>query len=344
MGSRMGTILRIDLSSHKISKEPVDEKLLRAYIGGRGYGSRILFNENPPNIDPLSPENRLLFVTGPLTGRGVPAAGRYMVVTKSPLTGYIASSNSGGYWGAELAKAGWFMIIVEGKANHPVYIHIYDQNVEIRDSSHLWGLNTHETTDRILEEIKDTKARVLCIGPAGEILSPLASIMNEKNRAAGRSGVGAVMGSKNLKAIVVRGTSRPYVAQSEELSAVLKERLEKLKKHPVTSQGLPAYGTAILVNIINQTGAYPHRNWQGSYMEDADKQSGETLAEKYLTGNYHCFGCPIGCGRITKVKEKAGEGPEYETIFAFGTCCGIASIEPIIQASYICNEYGLDTI
>ncbi|WP_286933257.1 MULTISPECIES: aldehyde ferredoxin oxidoreductase family protein [Aminobacterium] len=344
MGSRMGTILRIDLSSHKISKEPVDEKLLRAYIGGRGYGSRILFNENPPNIDPLSPENRLLFVTGPLTGRGVPAAGRYMVVTKSPLTGYIASSNSGGYWGAELAKAGWFMIVVEGKANHPVYIHIYDQNVEIRDSSHLWGLNTHETTDRILEEIKDTKARVLCIGPAGEILSPLASIMNEKNRAAGRSGVGAVMGSKNLKAIAVRGTSRPYVAQSEELSAVLKERLEKLKKHPVTSQGLPAYGTAILVNIINQTGAYPHRNWQGSYMEDADKQSGETLAEKYLTANYHCFGCPIGCGRITKVKGKAGEGPEYETIFAFGACCGIASIEPIIRASYICNEYGLDTI
>ncbi len=344
MISRLGTILRVDLSSRKISKEEVDDSLLRKYVGGRGYGSKILFDENPVNVDPFSPENRLIFATGPLTGRSAPAAGRYMVITKSPLTGYIASSNSGGYWGAELAKAGWFMLIIEGKSDHPVYMYIENDHVEIKEGSHLWGLNTHATTDKILEEINDAKAKVLCIGPGGEKLSRIASIMNDKNRAAGRSGVGAVMGSKNLKAIVVKGTNSPYVSNSKELSSVLKEKMAKLKAHPVTSQGLPTYGTAILVNIINQTGAYPYRNWQGAYMDDADKQSGEILAEKYLTNNYHCFGCPIGCGRITKVKDKAGEGPEYETIFAFGACCGIASIEPIIRANYLCNEYGLDTI
>jgi aldehyde:ferredoxin oxidoreductase len=344
MEGRFGAILRVDLSSRKMTKEALDERLLRNYIGGRGYASKVLYDENPPNVDPLSPENRLIIATGPLTGRAAPAAGRYMVVTKSPLTGYIASSNSGGFWGAELAKTGWFMLIIEGKADGPVYINIRDDQVEIRDGSHLWGQNTHIATDQILEDIQDPKARVLCIGPAGEHLSPIASIMNEKNRAAGRSGVGAVMGSKNLKAIAVRGTSRPYVANSEEFSAVLKERAAKLKAHPVTSQGLPAYGTAILVNIINQTGAYPYRNWQGAYMEEADKQSGETLAAKYLTDNYHCFGCPIGCGRITKVNDIAGEGPEYESIFALGACCGIAPIEPIIMANYTCNEYGLDTI
>jgi aldehyde:ferredoxin oxidoreductase len=340
----LGSVLRINLSTGGISREQVCEKTARAFIGGRGYGTKILCEELPKGTAPLSPENKLIFANGPLTGHAAPAAGRYMVITKSPLTGGIASSNSGGFWGAELAKAGWFMIILEGKAEKPSYIWINDETVEIRDASSLWGLNSHETTDRLLETLGEPQAKVACIGPAGERLSLLGAIMNDKNRAAGRSGVGAVMGSKNLKALVVRGTSRPVPANPEEMKSLLKSSLEKIKANPVTSQGLPTYGTAVLVNILNQLGGYPHNNWANAHMPNADLQSGETLAQDFLTKKYACFGCPIGCGRVTKVGERHGEGPEYETIFAFGVCCGVEPLEPIIEANYLCNEYGLDTI
>jgi len=339
-----GSVLRINLTTGSISREQVNEKTAKEFVGGRGYGTKILYDELPKGTDPLSPENKLLFVNGPLTGQAAPAAGRYMVITKSPLTGTVASSNSGGFWGAELAKAGWFMIILEGKAEKPSYIWIKDDQVEIRDASSLWGLNSHEATDNLLKQVGEPQARVACIGPAGEKGALLAAIMNDKNRAAGRSGVGAVMGSKNLKALVVRGSSRPSPENAGEMQSLLKSSLEKIKANPVTSQGLPAYGTAVLVNILNQLGAYPYKNWASSHMANADLQSGETLAQNFLIKKYACFGCPIGCGRITKVGERHGEGPEYETIFAFGVCCGVEPLEPIIEANYLCNEYGLDTI
>ncbi len=341
---KFGAIVRINLTTGSVKKESPCEKTMKEFIGGRGYATKVLYDELPKGTDPLSPENKLIFANGPLTGKGAPASGRYMVVTKSPLNNYIASSNSGGFWGAELARAGWFMIILEGKAQKPSYIWINDDKVEIRDASAFWGLDSHETTDRLLAAVGDDKAKVACIGPAGERLSKLASVMNDKNRAAGRSGVGAVMGSKNLKAIVVKGSSRPHVENQDEMKSVLATAMEKLKTNPVTSQGLPTYGTAVLVNVINQIGGYPFRNWQGAYMPEADSQSGETLARDFLTKRYSCFGCPIGCGRVTKVGEREGEGPEYESIFSFGVCCGVEPLEPIIEANYLCNEYGLDTI
>lgn len=341
---KFGSVLRINLTTGAVTKENLCEKTMKEFIGGRGYATKVLYDELPKGTDPLSPENKLIFANGPLTGKAAPAAGRYMVVTKSPLNNRIASSNSGGFWGAELARAGCFMIILEGKAAKPSYIWINDGHVEIRDASAFWGLDSHAATDKLLAAVGDDKAKVACIGPAGERLSKIASVMNDKNRAAGRSGVGAVMGSKNLKAVVVKGSSRPHVENQDEMKSVLAGAMEKLKTNPVTSQGLPTYGTAVLVNVINQIGGYPFRNWQGAYMPEADSQSGETLAKDFLTKRYSCFGCPIGCGRLTKVGEREGEGPEYESIFSFGVCCGVEPLEPIIEANYLCNEYGLDTI
>lgn len=340
----LGKVMRVNLTEGTIKTESPCEKTVKNFIGGRGYGTKVLYDEVPAGTDPLSPENKLIFANGPLTGKGAPSAGRYMVITKSPLTGCIASSNSGGFWGAELARAGWFMIILEGKSPKPVYLWINDDKVEIRDAGAIWGKDGHEATDDILAAVGNSQAKVACIGTAGENLSPIAAIMNDKTRAAGRSGVGAVMGSKNLKGIVVKGSARPPVEDAEGMKAALASSMEKLKTNPVTSQGLPTYGTAVLVNVINQTGGYPVNNWQGSYFPEADEQSGETLARDFLVKRYSCFGCPIGCGRVTKLGERIGEGPEYETIFAFGVCCGVARLEPIIEANNICNELGLDTI
>lgn len=344
MEKAFGHIVRVNLTDGSVKKEPLCRQTLKDYIGGRGYGTRVLFDETPAGVDPLSPENKLLFVNGALTGMGAPTSGRYMVVTKSPLTGLIASSNSGGFWGAELARAGWFMIILEGRASKPSYLWIRDDVVEVRDGTPFWGMDTHRATEKILEAVGDSTAKVACIGPAGEQLSMISAVMNDKNRAAGRGGVGAVMGSKNLKAVVVKGSSRPTAENPEGMKTALGDSMEKIKANPVTSQGLPAYGTPVLVNIVNQVGAYPYKNWQGAYMENADAQSGETLASDFLIRNAACFGCPIGCGRSTKTKKKHGEGPEYETIFAYGACCGVEGLEPIIEANYLCNEYGLDTI
>ncbi|MDT8284864.1 MAG: aldehyde ferredoxin oxidoreductase family protein, partial [Thermovirgaceae bacterium] len=294
--------------------------------------------------DPLSEDNILIFANGPLTGSNVPTGGRYMVVTKSPLTGMIASSNSGGYWGNELARAGYMFLVFEGKAEKPVYLWIKDGKAELKDASSLWGKDTHQTTDMILKEIGDDKAKVACIGPAGEKLSRIACIINDKHRAAGRSGVGAVMGSKNLKAIAVKGSGTFKAANPDALKETLRGAMQKIKENGVTGEGLPTYGTAVLVNILNQLGSYPHKNFQEAVDEEAEKHSGERLAETFLTGKTNCFACPIGCGRETALKDKHGEGPEYETLWAMGSNCGVEELEPIIRANYLCNELGLDTI
>lgn len=344
MGGYCEKILRINLTTGEIKKEKLELDIAKKFLGGRGLASYILYKEIDPTIDPLSSENKIIFATGPLTGSSAPTSGRYMVVTKSPLTGTIACSNSGGFWGPELKFAGYDLIIVEGKADEPVYIYIKDEKVEIRDAKKYWGKLVSETTDSLKEEVGDKKARVLTIGPAGENLSPIAAVINDKHRAAGRSGVGAVMGSKNLKAIVVRGTGKVEPAEPEKTKELLSKLLEKIRKDGVTGQGLPKYGTAVLVNIINEHGIFPTNNFQKAYFPMADAISGETLAEKYLVKREHCYYCPIGCGRYCRVDSEEGGGPEYETVWAFGADCGVSDLAAIIKANNLCNEYGLDTI
>ncbi|HSP48034.1 MAG TPA: aldehyde ferredoxin oxidoreductase family protein [Clostridiaceae bacterium] len=338
-----GVILRVNLTDGTITREALNLDDATKYIGGRGLGTKILSDEIDPMVEPLSVENKLIFATGPLTGTNTPTGGRYMVLTKSPLTGTIACSNSGGYWGAELKFAGYDAIIFEGKAEKPVYLNIVDDVVTINDASAIWGKLVDETTT-ILEGLHGEKARVSTIGPAGENLSKMAAIMNERGRAAGRSGVGAVMGSKNLKAIVVRGSKKVAVSDADKLKEAFTTSMKKIRENGVTGQGLPAYGTAVLVNIINENGALPTNNFQLSQFPDAEKISGELLAEKYLVRKDPCFRCPIGCGRYCKAGDVEGQGPEYETIWGFGSDCGVNDMEAIIKANYWCNEYGLDTI
>ena len=342
-----GKILRVNLTDGKISHEAIDPNFAKLFIGARGLGTKIMYDEVDPKVDPLSPQNKLIFAAGPFTGTYAPSSGRYDVVTKGPLNGTIAGSNSGGTFGPELKYAGYDGIIIEGKAKKPAYIWIQDDSVEIRDGGHVWGMMVPETTDMLREET-DEEAKVACIGPAGEKMVLFSCIMNEMNRAAGRSGVGAVMGSKNLKAIVVSGSGAVKVGNPEAFKeAVLKAR-KKIQEHPVGGQGLKAYGSDVLINILNNIGALPTRNYRDGYFPTADKVGGESLSANYLLRPKGCFSCIIGCGRVTQVTdpkfEGFGEGPEYETAWAFGPDCGIDNLDAITKANYICNEMGLDTI
>ncbi len=339
-------ILRINLSNGSVNSEELDKNLLKMYFGGRGVGSKVLADEIDPKIDPLSEENKLIFANGLLTGLAGPTTGRYMVITKSPLTGTIASSNSGGFFGREFRKTGYFMAIIEGKSNKPVYISIKDDVAEIKDASEWWGLDVHDTTRRAIDEFGDTKAKVSCIGPAGEKLSKIAAIMNDKDRAAGRSGVGAVMGSKNLKAIVVKGSNSIDPDAKEKFRETVKAKTKMAKEDGVAGEGLPALGTKVLDNIINQGGLYPTKNFQFGTFDDINEVCGEALVEKnYLKKNKACFSCPIACGRVVELPDGSkGEGPEYETGWAFGADCGVKDLIAITKANFMCNELGLDTI
>ncbi|MBW1973088.1 MAG: aldehyde ferredoxin oxidoreductase family protein [Deltaproteobacteria bacterium] len=342
------SIIRIDLSTGDIKKEKINEEWARDYIGGRGLAGKMLYEEVGPKVDPLSNENKIFFALGPLAGTGSPSGNRVMTVTKSPLNNTLACSNAGGFWGLELKRAGYDMVILEGKSEKPVFISIIDDDIKIEDASSLWGLSTSEVTDKLEE--KYPKSRSISIGPAGEKLSLISSVMIDKSRASGRTGVGAVMGSKMVKAIVVKATKpkKPEIYDSEAFKKARETALKKLKENPVASQGLPSYGTAVLVNIINNVGGFPYKNAQDAYMKDAEKISGEYLAEHYLTKNKACAGCPIVCGRVTKVEsgsfKSEGEGPEYETIWSLGAMCGINDMEAIIKAHHLCDFFGLDGI
>ncbi|KXS43416.1 MAG: aldehyde:ferredoxin oxidoreductase [Candidatus Frackibacter sp. T328-2] len=347
MSGWMGQILRIDLDNEQVIVERLDRQLAKDYIGARGLGTKLFYDEVDPKVEPLAPENKLIFATGPLTGTAAVSGSRYNVVTKSPLTGTIAASNSGGYFPSELKYAGYDAIVFEGKAEKPVYIVIDDDQVEIKSADNLWGKTTLETDNYLRSEYSD-KFKIATIGPAGENLVKFACIMNDRERAAGRSGVGAVMGSKNLKAVMVRGTQGVQVANKDKFKQVLKKSLDKIKESGVTNEGLPALGTAVLVNIVNEHGNLPTRNFQEGIFKEAEQISGESLADELLVKNKACAGCPIGCGRVSLVPdgeyEGFGEGPEYETIWAFGADCDIDNLEAIAKANFICNELGLDTI
>lgn len=345
-GAYYEKMARINLTTGEIKVEKMDMELARKFIGGRGLGTKMLYDDGIATVDPLSADNKLIYITGPMTGAAAPSTGRYMVVTKSPLTGMIACSNSGGIWGAKLKYAGWDAIIVEGEAPEWTYISIEDDKIELHDAREYVGMMS-EKVDEVLREKHGPKSSVLNIGPAGEKKVLMAAIMNDKDRAAGRSGVGAVMGSKKLKAIVVK-TSRTkldgIVADEEALKEATRRAMEVLKANPVTSTGLRQLGTAILVNIINNVGSLPTKNWQESYYEKADEISGETLAEKYLVKASACHRCPIACGRVVNVNGKITGGPEYEPLWAYGANCGNDDLNIIDECNMLCNEYGLDAI
>ncbi len=343
-----GRILRINLSDSTVKTESLKKSDLQNYIGARGLGTKLFTDEVDPKVDPLSEGNKLIFMTGPLTGTIASSGGRYNVVTKGVLNGTIAASNSGGTFGPEIKYAGYDGFIIEGKAQKPVYLWIYNDQAEIRDASEMWGKDTVQATDMIKEATIE-EAKVACIGPAGENLVKFAGIMNEYNRAAGRSGAGAVMGSKNLKALAVRGTKGLKVADNTKFLDVIMDARAKLQAHPVTGAGLKAFGTNILVNILNEHGGLPVKNFsEAAVFPEAEKISGEYQAEKYLVRNKGCFGCSIGCGRVTKIKQgkykSSGEGPEYEATWAMGANLALANFEAISKANFLCNELGLDPI
>lgn len=344
-GSYYEKIARINLSTGEIRIEKLDLDLAHKFIGGRGLGTKLLYDEGIATVDPLSPQNKLIYITGPLTGTLTPSSGRYMVVTKSPLTGMIASSNSGGTWGAKLKFAGWDAIIVEGAASEWTYINIVDDKIELLSAEKYLGMMS-EKMDSELRAVHGDTASVLNIGPAGEKKVLLAAIMNDRDRAAGRSGVGAVMGSKKLKAIVVKANRSKIdiVADPDALKEANLRSLKLIRENPVTGAGLRQLGTAVLVNIVNNIGSFPTYNWQQSYYDKADEASGEALAEKYLVKPSACYHCPIACGRIINVNGHVCGGPEYEPLWAYGGNCGNSDLNVIDEANMLCNEYGLDAI
>jgi len=344
-GAYYEKLARVNLTTGEIKIEKLDLDLAHKFIGGRGLGTKILYDEGVATVDPLSPENKLVYITGPMTGAAAPSTGRYMVVTKSPLTGMIASSNSGGIWGQKLKYAGWDAIIVEGASESWKYLNIEDDKIELLDAEEYVGVMSEEIDEK-LKEKHGAEASVLNIGPAGEKKVLLAAIMNDKDRAAGRSGVGAVMGSKKLKAIVVKASRKSLdnIADLDALKAATKRSMDLIKANGVTGSGLRALGTAVLVNIINNVGSLPTKNWQESYYEQAEDISGEALAEKYLVKPSACARCPIACGRVVNINGKVAGGPEYEPLWAYGADCGNNDLNVIDECNMLCNEYGLDAI
>jgi aldehyde:ferredoxin oxidoreductase len=335
-------VLDIDLTTRTVTSFPLDMEMARLFIGGRGLGARLLWDLVGPEVDPLAPENVLIFTNGPLTATGYQTSNRFSVSTKSPLTGTILDCNSGGFWGMQFKKAGYDVLIVRGKSDKPVWIEIKSDEVSFHDASHLWGQRVFAVTEALGQN--KHKRNVLCIGPAGENLSRIAAIMNDRERALARGGPGAVMGSKNLKAIVVEGKQRPEIEDPERFKFLLYETRKLLAASPLTSQALPEFGTVVLMNIMNNIGALATRNHQQTQFEGAESISGEELTEKYLVKNASCWACPIGCTRISRTEKVEGEGPEFETTWAFGAQCGIDDLPAIIEANSLCNDLGLDTI
>ncbi len=342
MNGWAGNVLDIDLTSGEIKSYPLDMDKARLFLGGRGLGARLLWDEVGPEVDPLSPENVLIFTAGPLTATGYQTSNRFSVSTKSPLTGTVLDANSGGYWGMQFKRTGYDVLIVRGRAEKPVYIEIRPDGSTIHDASALWGMRVRAVTEKLGQN--DNRRNVLCIGPAGETLSRIAAIMNDGQRSLARGGPGAVMGSKNLKAIVVEGKVRPEIVDQELFKFMLYETRKLLRQSPLTSQALPEFGTPVMMNIVNVAGALPTRNAQLSQFEYAEDISGEALTDRYLVKTANCWACPIGCTRITRTEKVEGEGPEFETSWAFGAACGNRDLAAIIEANALCNDLGMDTI
>ena len=351
-GGYAGKIAFVDLTTDEIEIEALDEGLARDFIGGQGLGARILFERQKKGVDPLSPESYLGFTTGPLTGTKVPTGGRYMAVCKSPLTGGWGDANSGGYFGAELKAAGWDAIFVTGAASSPKYINIFDERIEIKDAAHLWGQDTVDTEKAIQKDGGDKKIRIASIGPASEKLSLISGIVNDAGRIAARSGVGAVMGAKKLKALAVRGTGKAGISDKNELDRLRKAFTKEMRDMGGFAQLLMKHGTCALTPGLVASGATPVKNWRYTGEQsfaNLDKIGDPDTVIQYQIRKYGCANCPIACGGIFNVttgKYPIGEThkPEYETIGAFGTMCMCDDLESIIKLNDMCNRSGLDTI
>jgi len=342
-----GNILRVNLSTGAIHREALPDAMVSSFIGGRGFGAKILFDELRPGSDPLSADNKLIFQCGPLAGTGAQSCSRWIVTTKSPLTGGYFRSCAGGPFGAELKAAGYDILIVEGRSEAPVYIWIDDDRVEIRDAAQLSGKLTQETAAAIRAELGDKRIKAAVIGPAGEKLVRFAAITDER-RTASRGGVGAVMGSKNLKAVAVRGSGRPRIADKPQLMALVKTQMERVKTDP-RLQGFRKLGTAAAVGFCHQLGIYPVRNFQAGVMAEVEGRLTAAKFDELYQRDAYCKSCPIHCGGIYTVPPgpfsgEPCEGPEYETLYSFGGEIGNSDPALVLEANRLCDDYGVDTM
>ena len=359
-----GNVLRVNLTKGTCTSEPLNMDWAREYIGQRGLATRYFVEEVDPRVDPLAPENHLIFATGPLTGTMASTGGRYSVITKGPLTGAIACSNSGGFLGAELRSAGWDMVILEGKSVKPVYLNIENDKAELLAADEIWGKSVWETDEILHKKHQDPQLRIAACGRAAETGCLYSAIVNDLHRAAGRSGVGAVMASKNLKALAVRGTKGVgNIKDPARFMQTTAEQKKVLADHAVTGEGLPTFGTQVLMNVINESGALPTRNMRESQFDGAHNISAEQMAEPRksdgkpnLTRNAACFACTIACGRISTIDKghftvenkpqywgNSG-GLEYEAAWALGADTGVDDLDALTYANFICNEDGFDPI
>ncbi len=346
----VGKILTVNLSTNEITEEPLEEKIAREFLGGAGYCCRYLYDYIEKDTDPLSPDNILMFMTGPFCGSNIPTSGRFVVCAKSPYTGIWGESNCGGYFGPELKKAGYDGIIINGASENPVYLEITENGTKIKDASSIWGKGILETSKILKEESGSNLTRIACIGQAGENLVKYAIIASEE-KAAGRTGMGAVMGSKKLKAITVRGKKKQFeVADSENFKKAVQKALEDINK-AFTSRMYADIGTSAGVDLWNMTGELAKKYWTlGEEWEGAYNISGMTALEKIVTRKYPCFSCPIGCAKKAIVRkgeyqtEGEVEAPEVEALEGFGSMILNDNLESIVRANILCNDYGIDTI
>jgi len=343
----MGQLLRVNLSDHKVAVEEINRIWAKQYLGGAGLATKYLYEEVPAGVDPLGPHNKLIFMTGPLTGTASASASRYSVVAKSPQTGLWGQANSGGSFGPALKKSGFDGIIFEGSSPTPVTLQILDGKAELLDASSLWGKTVPET-EAALQGGTLQKLTVAAIGPAGENLVTYAAIMNNKHRAAGRCGLGAVMGSKKLKAISCAGSKPVQLADKKRFHEAATKQFSLIDES-MLKVGFDTFGTNMVADYVHVRGGYPTRNWQQGVFEGIDQVNAQAIMDTVFVEGTACFACPISCGRSTEIKEgrwkgDRGEGPEYESTNTLGSMCGVSDINAITRANYLCNEYGLDTV
>jgi aldehyde:ferredoxin oxidoreductase len=344
-----GKLLRIDLTKQTHQTETISPNDRRLFLGGRGLGAAMLLRELPAKVDPLSPDNIIIFSTGPLVGSPVPGTNRYVLQTKSPQTGLYSFSVSGGRFGRVLKRTGFDQVLITGKSPQPTYLLIDDEGrVEFKAADHLWGQDTEKTQETIRSEVSPDTG-ISCIGPAGENMVPYACLINER-RALGRGGAGAVMGSKNLKAVAVRGRQKTPLAEADRLKETIKKGIVELGQNPMTSKVLKLCGSASMLRTLMDNGVLPEKNWSDTALEEAESITAERMREHFLVKDGACSsGCPVKCAKMFRVKDgdwkgALSEGPDYETVYAFGSCCGVYDLPAIIQADEMCDMLGLDTI
>ena len=342
----MGKYLEVDLTTNRIEEKKLDFQKAKKWIGGKGLGAKVLYDYLKPDTNPLGTENLLLFMTGPLTGTSVQTSGRWTVVSKSPHTGIFVDSHVGGKFGHRLKRSGFDYLVLKGKAPEPMYLEVTSENIELHSAEEYWGKGTYET-ESLLKK-KHEKSEVSSIGPAGENLVSFANIVTDRTHVAGRGGTGAVMGSKNLKAVVVNGTEKIEAADQNQFKQLTRVFRKKVRNNPGVKHR-HEIGTVMWVKMSNDAGFLPTRNFQSGVFEDADKISGERMRDEFVIGHTACYGCSIACGKTTSYKtgKFAGlevDGPEYETSALLGSSCGLNDLGAIAKANEICDDLGMDTI